>query len=106
MRIRTMAIIPCCVMVFVLSGCGGIFQDSSPPTGGAPIAGADIALTQHNPVSLYNYRTAREYSAQGRYELAKEHFLLAYAAAGDDVILRDMLARELESVDLMIRTLR
>jgi len=92
-------------MVFALAGCG-IFQGSPAPSGSASIPGADIALTEHNAVSLYNYRTAREYSAQGRYELAKEHFLLAYAAAGDDVILRDMLARELESVDLMIRTLR
>ena len=65
-----------------------------------------LATTEHNAISLLNYRTAREYSASGRFELAKEHYLLAYAAAGENAALRESLRQELHSVDLMIKTMR
>ena len=90
-----------CICAFLLAlaiplaGCG----TSTPPVAG-------LAMIEHNPVALHNYTIAREYSATGRYELAREHFLLAYAAAGDDSPMQDALHRELKAVDLMIKTLR
>lgn len=65
----------------------------------------DAAVTQYSADSLRNYKTARDFAAQGRYELAREHYLLALAAA-DDPYLQDALAQELESVDMMIKSLR
>lgn len=105
MHMRTITILLCCTALFALSGCG-ILWDPPAPTSGTAMPGAGVTLTDHSALSLYNYRMARAYSAQGRYELAKEHFLMAHAAAGDDALLRDMLAREIEAADMMIRTLR
>ena len=51
------------------------------------------------------WNQARYFQAQGRYELAREHFLLALAAARTDAE-RDMLDQELRTVDLQIKTLR
>lgn len=65
----------------------------------------DAAVAQYGADSLRNYISGRDYAAQGRYELAREHYLLALAAT-DDPYLQDALAKELESVDLMIRSLR
>ena len=105
MHARTITIILCCATLFALTGCG-LFQGSSSPSAGNSRPGADVALTGHNPVSLQNYRAARAYSAEGRLELAREHYLLAYAAAEDDAALRTMLEKELRAVDMMIQTLR
>ena len=90
--------------LILISGCSSLRNSFSQAADIKP--DNDIAATQHNPVSLMNYKAAREFSAQGRYELAKEHYLLAYAAAEDDSALRDVLHNELTSIDLMIRTLR
>lgn len=98
MHARTILIILCCTLILVLSGCGSSTSKSSRP-------GADVALVAENPVSLHNYRTAREYAASGRYELAREHYLLAYASA-EDATVKEMLAKELKAVDLMIHSLR
>ncbi len=73
--------------------------------GGATEPGV-IRTVDHNPVSLLNYKQARIYSAQGRYELAREQYLLAYAAAEGDPVLRSTLAQELKAVDMMLRTMR
>ncbi len=105
MHTRIITIFLCCAALLVLSGCG-LFQNSSSPSAGNARPGADVALTAHNPVSLQNYKAARIYASEGRLELAKEHYLLAYAAAEDDSLLRDMLEKELRAVDMMIQTLR
>ena len=99
MHARTIALILCCAALFAVAGCGS-------SSSGASRADTGLALTVRNPISLENYRAAREYSSAGRYELAREHYLLAYAAAGDDAVLRGILQKELKAVDLMIRTLR
>ncbi|GHV53079.1 hypothetical protein FACS1894206_03060 [Deltaproteobacteria bacterium] len=80
---------------YALVGCA-LFQDEP----------REVALVKQNPVSLHNFRIAREYAASGRLELAREHYLLAYAAAEDDALLQDMLRNELKTVDLQIRALR
>lgn len=98
MLVRPFAFSLCTAVLLCLAGCAaqqnGVYGE------------AEAVMTHYNPISLQNYQTAREYSAAGRYELAREHYLLAYAAAGDDVSLRDALARELKAVDLMIKSLR
>lgn len=104
MHLRTIVIMLSCMILLALSGCSW-FGGSSPSAGNSR-PGADVALTGHSPVSLHNYRTARMYSAEGRLELAREHYLLAYAAAEDDNELRAVLERELKAVDMMIKTLR
>ncbi len=102
MHARTITILLCCIALLALSGCG----KNTAPSEGTAYPGAGVALTSHNPVSLQNYRAARTYSAEGRLELAREHYLLAYAAAEDDAVLRCALERELRAIDMMIKTLR
>lgn len=65
-----------------------------------------VAAFSHNPVSLAYYKAGRTYSAQGRFELAKEQYLLAYAAAEGDSALRASLEQELRAADMMLRTIR
>lgn len=104
MHVRTVVIMLCATALLVLAGCGLSRNSTASPGDNHP--GADVALTAHNPVSLHNYRTARAYSAEGRLELAREHYLLAYAAAEGDAPLRAALEREIQAVDLMIKTMR
>lgn len=88
-------------LAFMSAGCSGF-------NGGAnskDYAERNAAVTQYSADSLRNYITARDFAAQGRYELAREHYLLALAAANDPN-LQDALAQELESVDKMIKSLR
>ncbi len=99
MHSRIIVLLLCCTALLTVPGCGSAATDASCP-------GAGIELTRHNPVSLENYRMARSYAAAGRYELAREHYLLAYAAAEDDTPLRAALERELRGIDMMIKTLR
>lgn len=48
---------------------------------------------------------ARQYQKQQRYELARQHFLLALSSCRTEET-RDRLQRELQIVDLQLRTLR
>ena len=105
MHSRAISILLGGLALLALSGCG-LFGDKSSPAAGNSRPGLGVAVTAHNPVSLENYRTARAYSAEGRLELAREHYLLAYAAAEDDTALRTVLERELRAIDMMIKTLR
>ena len=102
---RTFTILIPCLLAFALT-LGGCFSKQETASTGNTVPEADLALTSHNPISLLNYRQARVYAAQGRYELAREHFLLAYAAAEGDGALRGMLQREIKGVDMMLRTIR
>lgn len=104
MHARTAVILISALAFLTLAGCG-LFQ-SSPSTAGSSLPDAGVAITPHNPVSLYNYKTARAYSAEGRLELAREHYLLAYAAAEGDGPLRAALEREIRGINMMIKTLR
>ena len=95
-------LLPCCFVAaaLLLAGCAMFSSKNN------DVPEPTLATTEHNTISLLNYRTAREYAAGGRFELAKEHYLLAYAAAGENAALRESLRQELHSVDLMIRTMR
>lgn len=103
MLARTLILSLCATALLGLAGCG-LFNSSSGAGNSHP--GADVAVTTHNPVSMRNYAVARGYSAEGRLELAREHYLLAYAAAEGDAPLRTMLEQEIRAVDLMIKTMR
>jgi hypothetical protein len=60
---------------------------------------ADTKATTHN------WQLARDYERQMRYELARQHYLLALASCRSEST-QAQLRRELESVDLQIRTMR
>lgn len=91
------------VLLCSLSACSWFGSDSGAATG--VYAESSDSGPGGNEVSLLNYRIARDYAADGRYELAREHYLLALAAAGTPE-LRNSLARELSGVDKMIKSLR
>lgn len=69
------------------------------------LSGERAAAVQNNPGYLWNLKMGRDYSAQARYELAKEHYLMALAAA-DTPDARSVAGRELQAVDTMIKTQR
>ena len=80
--------------------------------GGCSIPSSEFAeervsaiVVPHSPDSLRNYKAARDFAAAGRFELAREHYLLALAATTDPG-LQNALALELDSIDLMIKSLR
>jgi hypothetical protein len=52
-----------------------------------------------------NWKLARDYERQMRYELARQHYLLALASCRSEPT-QTQLRRELESIDLQIRTMR
>jgi hypothetical protein len=66
---------------------------------------ADTAVVEYNPDCLRNYRAGRDFAAAGRYELAREHYILALASSGGSN-LREALTHELDNIDLMIKSLR
>lgn len=92
------------ILAFTLimsAGCATV----SKLAGGNKDVARDAAVTAYTADTLHNYKTARDFAAQGRYELAREHYLLALAATNDPY-MQDALAEELESVDMMIKSLR
>ena len=62
-------------------------------------------VTSQNPNCLRHLKQGRDYTADGRYELAKEKYLMAVAAC-DDGDSREAAVRELQAVDMMIQTQR
>ena len=69
---------------------------------GASAAFDSLADTR---VTMHNWKLARDYERQMRYELARQHYLLALASCRSEST-QTQLRRELESVDLQIRTMR
>ena len=86
------------VLAGVMAACSSI---SSLSDGGRPDR---TVVTPHSPTGLLNLQLARQYAAEGRFELAREHYLLALAASNDHN--RDSIAQELHATDMMIKTLR
>jgi Tfp pilus assembly protein PilF len=62
-------------------------------------------VAPHNSSSLWNLQLGRDYAAQGRYELAKEHLLIALVS-NSDPHMRGLLTHELKSIDAIIQTHR
>jgi hypothetical protein len=78
----------------VLQGCSASRNNTS-----------QAALKQNDIICLRNMWLGRDYTAQGRHELAREHYLLALAAS-KDAETRNIVIRELKSVEMMIKTER
>lgn len=64
-----------------------------------------VAVTPEAEETIFNWTQARDYQAQGRYELARQHYLVALAAARTPET-QQTLQRELDSVDRMIEAMR
>ena len=99
------------LVLFISGGCAtisGVFASNDPVEPESIIvrrSGESIYISDYTPDSLLNYQLGRGYAAAGRYELAREHYLLALAAANGPG-LQEALAGELRSVDLIIKSLR
>ncbi|MDL2271779.1 hypothetical protein LJC23_01960 [Desulfovibrio sp. OttesenSCG-928-I05] len=94
---RALCILALICLCMPLGACAWFAKDDDTRT---------VVTTTHNPVSLAYYKAGRTYSAQGRFELAREQYLLAYAAAEGDPTLRSALEQELQAADMMLRTIR
>jgi hypothetical protein len=83
--------------------CGFAFAQP----GHALAAGASAAFDRlaDTKATVHNWKLARDYERQMRYELARQHYLLALASCRSEPT-QTQLRRELESVDLQIRTMR
>lgn len=90
-----MKLILALLLACLLWGCGGT----------RPNEITEAAVTPYDANCLQNMRLGRDYIAQGRYELAREHYLIALAAS-KDAETRNVISRELNSVDMMIKTER
>ena len=72
------------------SAPGGIYPDRAP---------TDSQQT------TYHWKKARAYQQEQRYELARQHYLLSLSACRSEET-RDQLQRDLQIIDLQLRTLR
>jgi len=91
-----------CLTVCALLGVYAFSQPEHVRAAGESAAFDSLADTQ---ATTQNWRLARDYERQMRYELARQHYLLALASCRSETT-QAQLRRELESVDLQIRTMR
>lgn len=66
---------------------------------------AKSAAVSYSDQSLYNYKQGQYYASAGRFELAKEYYLLALAATSDPE-MQDAISRDLEAADAAIQIQR
>ena len=87
---------------FLLGGCGAgaVYHDTV-----AAFSSERMAVTPYDQNTLWNLRQARDYVAQGRYEIAKEHYLMALASS-NDAATHTVISHELRATDMMIQTQR
>jgi hypothetical protein len=88
----------CLLLILASAGC-------SPGTVLPRFSNDRIVIVPHDPNSLWNLKLGREYASSGRYELAKEHYLLALASSSDEET-KKLVSHELHAVDLMIQAQR
>ncbi|MFV0350040.1 MAG: hypothetical protein ACK5JO_15815 [Halodesulfovibrio sp.] len=101
---RLIALFMMLAALLTLEGCAmldGLVSKPAPPAPPAP----GVVVAPYNGNALHNFYMGRQYVAEGRYELAREHYLLALASAREET-MRDALVAELQSVDRLIKTLR
>jgi len=85
--------------------CGLAFARPEPAQAAAAVPGIVYDRLTDTKATAHNWKLARDYERQMRYELARQHYLLALAACRSEST-QMQLRRELESVDLQIRTMR
>jgi hypothetical protein len=88
----------CLLLILPFAGC-------SPGAVLSRFSNERVVVVPHDPNSLRNMKLGREYASAGRYELAKEHYLMALAASSDAETQR-IVSHELRAVDLMIQAQR
>ncbi|MFW5733884.1 MAG: hypothetical protein ACOCWR_02380 [Oceanidesulfovibrio sp.] len=66
---------------------------------------ADVAAVPYHEHSLWNLYRARDYMAQGRYEIAREHLALARTTAKTKE-MQELLDREIAAMNAAIRNRR
>ncbi|MGE4299352.1 MAG: hypothetical protein AB7E47_15155 [Desulfovibrionaceae bacterium] len=111
------------VGIYLTSGCAAVAPEPPAPAqvsqpqgcapGGACLDGkpeppawtTGLTSMPYHEHALYNFQLGRGYMAQGRYELARERYLLALAVARDDA-MRMRLSEELDAVDRLILSQR
>lgn len=86
-------ILPCLLLLTGGCGIGSYFSNER------------VTVTPYNSNFIWHMKTGRDYVAQGRYELGKEHYLMALASS-DDGESREVASQELKAVDMMIQTQR
>lgn len=64
-----------------------------------------VAIIPESGETLTNWSLAHEYQAQGRYELARQHFVLALASSRT-TDSQATLQRELDALERMIQAMR
>lgn len=80
------------LLLGILSGCSAF-------------SSTKLATTPYSSSTLENLKQGREYASAGRYELAREHYLLALASS-EGSGATNLITQELQAVDLMIKTQR
>ncbi len=88
--------------------CGGVFFTTAFAPISVSIAHAQSLTTYNSSVpreAAHDLKLAKKYAKERRYELARQHYLLALASS-NTAELRDSIQRELQVIDLKIRTLR
>ena len=88
----------CLLLILPFAGC-------SPGAVLSRFSNDRIVVVPHDPSSLRNIKSGREYAFAGRYELAREHYLMALASSSDEET-RKIVSHELRAVDLMIQAQR
>lgn len=113
-RSVTIVALICVICIFLLSACSTNSKrqawnsTASPENSNSPAFGAGTCSSPqnlNNQDSLRHYNLGKRYAAQGRFELAKEEYSIALAAANNDT-LKYTLMRELDNINLMIKSLR
>ncbi len=91
------------ILVLALTGCSA-FRAQEVVENPRPVERRVVA-SPYSSNSMQNLYIGRQYVAQQRYELAKEHFLLALASAENEN-MREQLVSEITAVNRLLETLR
>ena len=96
-------IVLCLTAALMLSGCSSaMLAGKKEPA--RPVQ-KKVVASPYSANSMQNLYIGRQYVAEQRYELAREHFLLALASAENEN-MREQLVTEITSVTRLLETLR
>ncbi|WP_066851541.1 hypothetical protein [Halodesulfovibrio spirochaetisodalis] len=90
-------------LVVALTGCTALRSKNK--TAVHRPATYKVVASPYSSNSMQNLYIGRQYVAEQRYELAKEHFLLGLASAEHEN-MREQLVSEITAVNRLIETLR
>lgn len=90
-------------LLLAVSGCSTLSGSNSK----APVRPQtkQVVASPYSSNSMRNLYIGRQYVAEQRYELAREHFLLALASAENEN-MREQLVSEITAVNRLLETLR